>query len=688
MTKYNQGNAQLAPSGYLLAPLQPARGGGPLGVCLLIAEDENLSAGPFVLLRELPGSRVYLGVVCDAEARIQEWVEIWVQTLELRDLSFSHYQEQLNNQTFDQRWKAEYENQKATLPESVFVTGMETRNPAPLLIKRQGAQAMPGLAPVEVTNWQICKDDALLETHGLPLYSSSPFRYLHDPASSGPKTFLATATDAPAGSHVQGIDRLGAAPELRAIFNVHAGLIRVTRFDPLSMEDYLQLLEGGAWTGMLPGKTVSLQKSNYSDLQAWSATRKGISFLLHETASLTDKLNEIFFLKLSLLRDMFKEVRSYVKAHQLPLLNLKPSNFNIGLPATGDQFPALWAAKCTLVKPGQAHPLKIKSTEQRYFVRLGRVEPSPFLPQGMGAHSFGIGNVRIRSVVPEADGTVIEGTLVAEDYLGLDAHDLLWFKLPVGAERVELYAHVYPSDIAGPKEARFRTVPTKLSESLLASLKQSSGSVFQKSPYEIWPLLSSPCDLYSLGIMAIRILLANSKSNLPVIIDEILSLARHLAKDPVEADQLLPKLKALVEHEPQLLDLVSPHLLIEGDLAPAHARSQLGMGLWLETMCVLLRLFPGTGAISYCKSFGDVSPKNSRQRHVKPDHWSVPRHHRFGSGHPVALARSIRAANPPFRPRQARPQSRRWRMFRSGRPGSPVRRRGHGGRLLHGRPEH
>jgi len=106
-----------------------------------------------------------------------------------------------------------------------------------------------------------------------------------------------------------------------------------------------------------------------------------------------------------------------VKAHQLPLLNLSPSSFNVRLQEVGDQFPALWSARCALVRPGQAHPLKIKSTEQKYFIRLGKVEPSPFLPEGLGAHSFGIGSVRRRNVLSEADGIVLEGTLVAEDYL-------------------------------------------------------------------------------------------------------------------------------------------------------------------------------------------------------------------------------------------------------------------------------
>jgi hypothetical protein len=556
----------------------------------------------------LPGSRVYLGAVCDAEARIQEWLEVWVQTLDLRDLAFSHYQERLTNHAFDQRWQAEFTMQKTSLPESVWVTGMETKNPGPVLIRRGPLATAPRLAVVEFTPWRIFKDDAALDSFGLPPYSTSPFRYLEDITATGAKTFLATAPDAPTNSHVQGGERLTQAPDVRAVFNPHAGLIRTTRFQPLPLEDCVQILEGSDWSGSGAGGAQFLPKNIYADLQAWAASPKGLPFLLHGVEQPADRLQEIFFLKLALLRDVFREVRACVRAQQLPLLNLTPASFKVELQNVGDQFPALWTAKGRLVKPGQAHPLKIKSTEQRYFIRLGRIEPSPFLPEGLGAHSFGIGTVRMRKVLSEADGIVIEGTLVAEDYLGLDAHDLLWFKLPLAEERLEFYAHVYTSEAVGPKEARFRTVPAKLPESVVANLNKTAGSVFQKSPYEIWPLLSSPCDLYSLGIIATRILLANRKSNLPVIVDDVLSLARHLGKDPTEADSLLPRLKTMVESTPQLLDLISPQALVERDWTPAQARAQMNMDLWLETMCLLLRLFPGNGAHSYCKSFGDVSP--------------------------------------------------------------------------------
>jgi hypothetical protein len=606
MDKSERAAVAPVPAGFVLAPIHRGSEESPLRICALTREQPDPTHGPFLLLRELPGARVYLGTIADADSRILEWVEIWVQTLELRDLAFSSYQEKLANHAFDQRWRGEFEMFKASSPLETLVTGMENQNPAPILIKRRVSQSGPPAAPVAAASWQLCKDDALLEKFGLPPYSTSPFRYLHEPNAAEPKTFLATAADAPANSHVQGIDRLK-APDVSEVFNPHAGLIRVVRLSPLGLEDHLQVLEGRAWEGIGPGPARLFQRGIYADLQTWSARPRGMSFLLHGEGSSSDKLNEIFFLKLSALRDILHEVRAYVKAQQLPLLNLSPASFGVRLQAVGEQFPALWTARCSLIKPGQAHPLKIRSTEQRYFIRMGKAEPSLFLPEGLGAHSFGIGSIRLRNVQSETDGIVLEGTLVAEDYLGLDAHDLLWFKLPLAEEKLEFYAHVYTSEAVGPREARFRTVPAKLPEATVATLKKSV-TAFSKSPYEIWPLLSSPCDLHSLGILGIRILLANSQTNLPVTVDDVLSLARHLGKEPTPENELPAKLQGLLQKEKNLKDLLSPHHLLEAGLSAEQAQAQINYEIWLETMALLLRLFPGAGTQSFCKSFGDVSP--------------------------------------------------------------------------------
>jgi hypothetical protein len=606
-----QGRTQ---AGFTFAPIHAAGPDSPLTICVLVRDEPDPAYGSFVLLRALPGASVYLGALCDQAERVLRWLEIWVQTLEFKDWELAGSREQLSNHFFDERWISEQALFQTLQPHKVIVTGMEKSNPSPLLIVPRTGKTQSKLAFTEATPWKICRDDSLLESQGLPPYSTSPFRYLFDPATSGAKSFLATTDKAPSNSHVQGLNRLTEGAHGAAIFNPRAGLLRVTQFHPLELEDYLQVLEGRPWSGGSIGtgspRLGLFPKSIYSSLESWSARPQGLPFLLHGSGNPSDRFNEIFFLKLSILRDVFMEVRAYVKAQQLPMLNIFPASFRVSLPEVSDVFPAFWAAKTALVKPGQAYPLKIKSTEQRYFIRLGQVEPSPFLPEGIAAHAAGVGSVFIRSVNTENDGVVLDGRLVAEDYLAADPHDLLWFKLPLGEERLDFFAHVYTSDTDTNKsrETRFRTVPAKLEESVVAGLKKVVGTVFPRSPYEIWPLLSSPCDLFSLGVIAVRVLLANGRTNLPVVLDETLSLARLLGKHPSTDGEVATALWSLLEKDEKLFDLVSPHSLTESNDTPAQARAKIHSALWIETMALVLRLFPGSGPHSFCKDFGDVSP--------------------------------------------------------------------------------
>ena len=88
---------RLDPTIWLLAPIHVSGTNAPLGVCAVVRTEPDAAQGPFVLLRELPGAKVYLGAVCDAAARIQEWLELWVQTLELRDLTLDRKSTRLNS---------------------------------------------------------------------------------------------------------------------------------------------------------------------------------------------------------------------------------------------------------------------------------------------------------------------------------------------------------------------------------------------------------------------------------------------------------------------------------------------------------------------------------------------------------------------------------------------------------------
>ncbi|MGH8022284.1 MAG: hypothetical protein ACRED1_01790, partial [Limisphaerales bacterium] len=307
------------------------------------------------------------------------------------------------------------------------------------------------------------------------------------------------------------------------------------------------------------------------------------------------------------LYDLLKKVRAFVKAHQVPLLNLSPASFRIHIAQTGDLFPALWSAESQLVRTGQAYPLRIESTEHKYFIRTGRNEPTPFFPGSVGASLFGLATAHVREVQMSAERVIMEGTLVAEDFLVADPHDLLWFKLPLGEERLEFYGHLYKSE-GGPREARFRTLPTVLSDPVKARLKGSAGVRFSKAPYEIRPLLSSPCDLFSLGTIGVRVLLSNKQKNFPVLLDEVLRLARRVNDIAAEPEKRVAELQRLLQAEPQLSELAGPGALVESGYSSQEAWSAIHVPTWLEAISLLLRFFPDSGAHAFCKGLGDVSP--------------------------------------------------------------------------------
>lgn len=594
------------PRGCALAPIHRVDDFVPLIICVLVQTSGNNAAeGPFVLLRSLPGARIYLGAICDALGTIQEWVEIQVQDVDIKQLEQSGGDQGISNTFFDSRWRLDNEVLRKQLPEAVIATRMENENPGPVLVMRS-AQNVP-FAPVEAVPWRICKDDDFLKSNGLPAYSTTHHRYLFQPEVKDAKTFIATAADAPAGAGVEGLDQLKAAPGILALFNPAGGFVRIVRHSPLEFESYLQILEGRGWTDANSETAVYPPRSVYSELRDWSANQRGLPFLLHGKDRAGDRLNEIFLLKLQLLHDLVKNTRAFVKVHQVPLLNLSPASFRIHIGQTGDLFPGLWAADSQMVKTGQAYPLQIQATEHQYFLRMGKNEPTPFFPGSVGRNSFGIASAQIREVQMSADRVILEGTMVAEDFLTADPHDLLWFKLPLGEERFEFYGHLSKSD-GGPREARFRTLPASLSEPIIARLKSSAGVRFSKAPYEIRPLLSSPCDLYSLGVMGVRILLANHQKNLPVLLDEILSLARRINDAAGEPEKRIGELQKLIQGEPRIYELVAPGALVESGYTSQQAWAAIHGPTWLETISVLLRFFPDTGSGAFCKSLGDVSP--------------------------------------------------------------------------------
>jgi hypothetical protein len=209
--------------------------------------------------------------------------------------------------------------------------------------------------------------------------------------------------------------------------------------------------------------------------------------------------------------------------------------------------------------------------------------------------------------MPVADGRiVVEGTLVAGEKLDVSPHDLIGLRLPLPGKRLELFGHLYSEEGLAQGEARFRTLPQRLDEACLKSLREAEGVSLPNAPFEVAPLLSTPCDLHALAILAVRTLLVDTKVTLAVAADETLSLARRLAAEHRPDLELQKRIAALFAADTRYLEALGPHRLMHEGIEAQDALRLAPAELWFGALAWLVRLFPGVGPDSLRRDLGDA----------------------------------------------------------------------------------
>jgi hypothetical protein len=596
------------PRDFRAVPIHSSGGNVPLRLCVLARKTPDPTAGRFFQLADLPDARVYLGCVCDAGEHIREWVELWVQTVEGLGTGPAAQIEPLSNHLLDQRWAARRDALRDWAPESLIETGWETRHPLPVFIDLATFSIIYPKGVEDGAGWELCQDDALLEAAGLPPYRSSLSRFLYQPMKGKDSPFVPLTGDAAANaSSAALLESLGLSGQV-VPFNAHGGLMMAVSFHPFGYEDYIDLLGGKPWSGLEHGKTQVQLGELYQSLTESDPQQDRGGHLFLGLHGRKGRLLETLHLKLQLLADVFRAVRVSLRTHQAPCLNLSPESFRVKLADLGVGLPFLWTAKCALVLPPESLALDVKSAEDRVFVRAGRAGRSIYLPEGQIASSRGLGNVRIRKVLPhEPEAVIIEGTLRLQEPSPCSPRDLLWVRLPLSTGSVDFYGHI-DSDSLASSEVRFRTLPRRLPEACAQALRSGAVVVFPRCQYEIITLLSSPCDLYSLGVLAIRTLLVNDKTALPVALDDLLSLAHQVAVEHHPDLPLPARIGAIFARKPGWLESLGPHRLLAIPLGLDEANALVPAGLWHEVLAAIVRLFPGAGPDSYCADLNDAPP--------------------------------------------------------------------------------
>lgn len=591
-------------------PLFPSAGPDPLplqaGVFVRTQPDERGEC--FVRLRALADAVVYSGCILDAGGQALQPLEIWVQTAAGVAGTLAARRWKLDNALLDARWRERHQLFLELDPARCLTSGFEILHPLPLGFNlAQGA--MSYLKDQESgQEWQLCQDDALLTTQGLPAYSGSLERYLYLPGQTPPRFAPAAlpAAAAPAASpaEIAGADWIP--------FNPEGGLMLFLCPAGLGLEEYLDSLSGRPVRINFPETSAPAPPPAHLLADARGESASSL-FLTPSVAR--GRLAEVFYLKLSLLAGMLDLVRAAARRQAMPFLNLAGDSFGVQIAPTATGLPGAWNARLHLLKPGQALAARLGAGGARFFARLVEAAAGDYFPQGIDQCLEGAGAFRVLEAKAQADGRwVVRGTLATRENLqGCSGNDVLTLSLASNIGRFNLQGSLEPGEGLPPRHYRFRTHPLDLPPAAQTLLSDPAGFNFPAATFEIVPALSTPCDLYALGMLAVRVLLASEPQKVAAACEALHQLAELLP--PPAAAQSAPAtvaflLKASLERQPtappQCLRLLGPQHLYDAQIDAAAALQFVPLNLWSDTLHWLLRLFPGLLPDSYARNYGDA----------------------------------------------------------------------------------
>lgn len=563
-----------------------------------------------VVLRELLDARTYLACEIDASSRVLRWFELWVQEVDGLANSLPAYRQALNNKALDARWTARAALFEKLGASGLVHTGFEEQHPPPMFVDPQRRRV---LRPShEGGDWALCTNDSDLTSGGLPAYSSCGQRFLYVSKLGAQSPFVPATRDSGADSPESIAQQVGISGSPRPLpLNAGAGLLMLRPLAPFPLEAYADAIAGFSNEGLTESMLASLGAA-----VAGSSPSGG--FLYLGEPGRQNRPAEILHLKLRLLADAVNAVRTTLAETQRPMLNVSPSSFRVDLglgSSTAEAgIPYLWTARAELVESGEAIELPVKTTSASFFMASGAAGPTIYTAGAVGRAVSGRGLLRIRKTIVEGGLTMVEATLTSSERFTPGRNDLVWIHFSAGGGRFDLYGLTDEQRALAGGELRFRTIAQRLGDKESGQLKAAEGIPIQDASFEVLPQLSSPCDLYSLAVLAVRLLLSGGENTLAVALDEMMSLTYEANGSAGSGDDSGGESKPLHKRVQELLkdkrwsSPLGPHRLMAGIASADEAFEVIPADLWARTLAMIVRMFPGIGPESRCRDFGDATP--------------------------------------------------------------------------------
>ncbi len=531
----------------------------------------NRETGGPVRLRSTVAAEAFLGAWCDANQQVQKWLEIWVQrTTNLPGIPFMRGV--ITNRLSDERW-------------AQFVRAFQESSPERCLAVGTEAEPQPP-ATLDGTSWSVCTDDAVLLKNQLEPYSSSLKRYRQCINTEGKLTF----------EPLPGT----------ASFNPGGGRLLYRYLPITSLASLLQLMS----TGQLatdperpydPQSKRELRHLPDAFLQGWTGD--------------APPLEEILFLKISLVRKLFDTASAVAEVLKRPMLNLSRHSWGVDLQAN-NTFLAAWQGEPVLTLPSAVVDWVYAEHERDpvYFLspefHVASIYTHPQLtPPKILAHCV----VRVRELKPIKGQPGIyrcEGTIQAQEKLP-PSNQLLLLDHPMAA--APIHAQVIEINEAGG-EILFNSLPWQAAPETLAAIAAGGYSppAITISVANL-PQLGLAADLYALGVLGLEIFTCCDTNRLPRVLDELIRLAKRMEDENVPPDDLVRTLimwSRKSSSESGWLEYLHPRFLTNPPVPAMEAWRAIPEELWFSVIVLCLRMLTGQSKYAFYQNLseGGVSP--------------------------------------------------------------------------------
>ena len=572
------------------------------GLAVVVESLRKESLRPVVLETYVDGV-VYLGVILDAQDEPWEWVEIRIQETQGIADRLGTAAVSVTNLMLDEKWRRMVAGYAKFERERIFCGPWEKVHGAPCLLTADGRSLSDA-----AVGWELCIDDALLSRYRLATFSGTAHRYLVDALGT---QFIPLSEGAPRSPATKEFDDVfaGLVP-----INREGGLMMIRRISGMKYDTFVDFLGGKDFGQDLKDLLRIPPVGHYKVfLDRNSHGLAGVGYI-HGKSSQAERISETLFLKLGALRGAFGALSNAVLSQRVPFLNLSADSFEVSLVEPAAGLPFLWNHRVSLSASSNVVSLALGVGDEEILMSCEETPRSIYRASRLSAELEGIARVRIRKITPPDDGgmSVIEGTLQTDETLECSRKDLLELNLRLTkGRRFAIYGNLM-SQRPVNGEIRFLSLPLKVPDDVMAELERGGVQFAERLDFRVIPRLGATCDLFSMGVLAVRTLLSCGASSLSATLDDLFGLMRAYgatlgAGDWDTGSGRLAVFVASEKGAPWRTKL-GPSRLAEG-LTIDDAETAIPARLWWQVVEFVGKLFPGEIPGSFSKDYDDFDSR-------------------------------------------------------------------------------